>query len=152
DGKPKLHKSGYAKIRQIFDARGRVIERAELDLDDSPIVQGDLPQRTQYEYDDNDQIIRTIYLDDGGREIPIDVIILNVFPGSVAERVQLQPGDRIVTYDGKRPVDVRSFVGLVVSTTGSVAPRVLVVRRDAKLLTFEVPSGRLGVEVGAVRA
>src|SRR5262249_54819282 len=139
DGMPVLAKDGYAKLRQLYDSRSRVIERVWFDVDDRVLLINDLPARIRYEYDDEDRIARKIYLDENGREIPIDVVVVRVVPGSVAERIGLARDDRIVTYDGKRPVDVDNFVNMTVGTAGTSGMRALVIRRGASLLTFEVP-------------
>src|SRR5437899_2205769 len=53
------------------------------------------------------------------RELPAEVVVLSFVSGSVAQRLGLAPGDRIVSYDGKRPTSVDQVVKLVNELSGS---------------------------------
>jgi hypothetical protein len=151
DGKPILPKDGAAKITYKFDARGNEIEQASFGVDGKPIASKDGYARIIYEYDNVGHEIHAAYLDTQDREISIELVALTIFPGSTAERIGLRAGDRIVSYDGKTPVSTQEFVNLATDATGNTS-RVLVVRRGAETVNFEVAPGRLGFQLGTARA
>jgi hypothetical protein len=81
----------------------------------------------------------------------MDLGILQVFPGTVAERIGLAPDDRILSYDGHKPTSVKQFVDAVADASGRRVRR-LVIGRGTDVLQFDLPAGRVGVRVDIVRA
>jgi C-terminal processing protease CtpA/Prc len=80
----------------------------------------------------------------------MQVVIRSVLKGTTAERIGLAPGDRILTYDGKRVSSVTQFPDMVADASGATQRR-LVIRRGSEELTFEVAAGRLGVNIEMAR-
>ncbi len=74
-----------------------------------------------------------------------DVVIAEVFPGTVAERIGLKVGDTLLSYNGRIILNVTVLPYVTNSTHGS--PRKLRLRRDGKEITLTVPPGRLGIRV-----
>ncbi len=73
-----------------------------------------------------------------------DPVVSEIRPGSVAEQVGLQPGDRFVSLDGipvKQFSDVQRYVSVRAGTT-----IVMVMERDGKELTFDVTPKLLDIK------
>ena len=71
-------------------------------------------------------------------------------PGSVAERIGLASGDRLLAYDGEPIKSREQFVAIVTHPEPGVHK--LTVRHADTITTREVPAGRLGVVLLNVRA
>lgn len=73
-----------------------------------------------------------------------DPVVSEIRPGSVAEQVGMQPGDRFVSLDGidvKQFADVQRYVSV-----RSGYPIEMVMERDGEMLSFEVTPERLEIE------
>ena len=57
--------------------------------------------RVVYTFDDSGRQIKATYFDAKNREVPMEIVVLSVVPGSTAQRIGLAPGDRILSYEGK---------------------------------------------------
>jgi len=75
------------------------------------------------------------------------VNIMGVLASSPAERVGLQPGDEIVSYDGKRVFDAQELNELTLGGTSGESV-VVDVRRGGQSLQLVLPRGPLGVMGG----
>jgi hypothetical protein len=151
DGKSTLINVGYASSRQAFDERGNRIELDYFGTDGKPIV---IPMgfaKIAYSFDDVGREIRATYFDAQGREISMQVVVRSVMKGTTAERIGLVPGDRILSYDGKRLSSVTQLVDMVTDASGATRRR-LVIRRGSEELSFEVGAGRLGINTEMARA
>jgi hypothetical protein len=143
---------GYAKATKAYDARGNLIEVARFDAEGKPAINSTSGVWKQtYTYDSRNVEIGAVYFDNFGREIPVDVVFSVIEFGSTAERIGLKPGDRILSYDGRKPTSEDQQISLVTDFSGR-ASRILIVRRGAQILTFEVAPGRLGAKLDVVRA
>jgi PDZ domain len=71
-------------------------------------------------------------------------------PGSVAERIGLASGDRLLAYDGE-PIKSREQL-IAIVTHPEPGVHKLAVRHGDTITTREVPAGRLGVILVNVRA
>ena len=73
------------------------------------------------------------------------VFVRRVLPETTAASLELQPGDRLLSYDG---VDVPSVEGMqkMVNARGA-SMRTLVVDRQGQRISFQVPRGKLGIEM-----
>ena len=137
---------GIARVRRVFDLRGNVIEMETFGVD-GPVnfFMGCCPKMV-HTFDDAGREIKVAYLDAKGREVPMEIIVANVVAGTVAQRLGLAPGDRILSYDGKKPMSVEQVIAWVTDLIGPPA-RVLRIRRGSQILTFKVAPGRLGVNL-----
>jgi len=144
DGKPTLGKLGIARVRRVFDLRGNVTEMEVFGVD-GPVnfFMGCCP-KVVYAFDDSDREIKATFFDAKNREVPTEIVVLNVVPGSMAQGLGLAPGDRILSYDGKKPTSVEHVVKLVTDLTGGPPSRILRIRRGSQVLMFKVGPGRLG--------
>jgi TolA-binding protein len=77
------------------------------------------------------------------------VAVSNVLASSPAARAGLQPGDRIVAYDGRRVFNGGDLVQeTMVAGSGNVVIDVL---RDGAPMQVVLPRGPIGVEIGRIR-
>ena len=135
-----------------YDARGNVVEVARFDAEAKPAASltSGLWKMT-YAYDSRSIQVGAVYFDKLGRELPVDVIFRSIDSGSTAFRIGLMAGDRILSYDGKKPTSEEQQKSLLTDFSGR-ASRILIVRRGAQVLTFEVAPGALGASFEVVRA
>jgi hypothetical protein len=66
-------------------------------------------------------------------------------PDSQGQRLKLQAGDVLVTYDGEPVTDMTSFIYGREHAEPTVGTKPLVIRRQAEELTVEIASGPIGV-------
>lgn len=83
-----------------------------------------------------------------GTDVPeflIGAPVINVVePGSPAQRAGIQPGDQIVTFDGKQKPTWQDVQNTVITSPGRELP--IVIERDGKSLQFTVTPERKGRE------
>ncbi len=85
------------------------------------------------------------YLEANGR--PTQVAISSVFEGSPALAAGLQPGDQIMSYDGRRVFSMDEITALTMQ--GQAGENVVVdISRDGTLMQLAIPRGPLGVTGG----
>ena len=175
DGKPAELRDGEVKVKISYDARGNKIEESLLGIDEKPVGKiattrwsydarnnmisvaylgsdgsptgGDLGAiKIVYAYDRFGREIEARYFDAENKSISVEVVIENIFAGTIAEQIGLSAGDVVFTYDGHRPTSVQQLINAV-SNPSSHEMRTLVIRRGANFVQFEVPAGRLGIEL-----
>ena len=150
DGKPMLHKDGYARWTARYDERGNRVERALFDADDHAVMVDGVGAKARYSYDDNDQLVSVIYLDKNDQVVPVEVEVKEAEPNSTAARIGLKPGDRLLSCDGALLHSKEQFIAL----TGEAHPGLteLTYRRGETTFSVQVPPGQLGVTLANVRA
>ncbi len=74
-----------------------------------------------------------------------EVEVQRVIAGSVAEKIGLQPGDRLLTYASEKLINIRQLVELTGRAETTV--RELSYRRGGQVFTIDVPAGRLGAVI-----
>jgi S1-C subfamily serine protease len=79
---------------------------------------------------------------------PTSINVMGVLASSPAERVGLQQGDEIVSYDGKRVFDIQELNELTLGGTSGESV-VVDVRRNGQNLQLVLPRGPIGVWGGA---
>jgi regulator of sigma E protease len=83
-----------------------------------------------------------------GTDVPeflIGAPVINVVePGSPAQRAGVQPGDQIVSFDGKQKANWQDVQNTVITSPGREIP--IVIERDGKRLQFTVTPERKGRE------
>jgi S1-C subfamily serine protease len=86
-----------------------------------------------------------------GRSTSVNV--MGVLASSPAERVGLQAGDEIVSYDGRRVFDAQELNELTLggaNASGSTSASVVIdVRRNGQSMQIVVPRGPIGIWGGA---
>jgi C-terminal processing protease CtpA/Prc len=129
----------YARLAQQFDARNNKIEEAYYGPDEQLTV------RIETHRDAEGNEIDRRVLGPSGEDFVEAVFVRRVLPGTTAASLELQPGDRLLSYDG---TDVRSVEGMraMVDARGA-AIRTLVVERQGQRISFQVPRGKLGIEM-----
>lgn len=73
-----------------------------------------------------------------------DVLISAVEEGSIAQRAGLQPGDIVVSYGGRRVMELGALEELI-NENESRSPAAIEVNRNGQRLHLQVPNGPLGV-------
>jgi hypothetical protein len=136
--------AGIARLTSEFDARGNLIEYAAFGLDGKSASFPSGMARITWKFDDWGQQTEAHYVDPAGHEVAGHVIISRIFPGTVAEQINLAAGDRIVSYGGRKMTSTRQMIDATTDPRlGN--KRVLNIARGSQNFTFEVPSGRLGI-------
>ena len=137
---------GFAKIVYFRDDQERITEECYLDSKDQPVLNSDLGYaKTVVEYDDKGvMLIVTHYGIDGDR-VPTRPMAAEIVPGGQAKAIGLEPGDTILSYDGKAGLNLATFIRAVqVPGEGSRELRIL---RRGEVLTFQVQPGKLGIRL-----
>jgi S1-C subfamily serine protease len=151
EGEPVLCKdTGAARAVSRYDERGNVVEAAYYGVDGRPILLEYIGARAKYAYDENDQMIGLTYEDEYARNIPLEVEVAEIVPGSTAARIGLEPGDRLLAYSGKILTCKEQLIASVTQPGPDL--RTLTMRRGEETMAFQVPPGRLGVNIRNVRA
>lgn len=171
DGRLLMQPGGYAVGRAEYDAQNRMTmlafydDQDRLTLDegrgfavkrwafaeaDGGVVETLLDDNTQIivrietRRDGEGEIVRRI-LGPSGEAFVEAVFVRRVLPDSTAESLALQPGDRLVSYDG---IDVRSPEDMQTMVNArEPAVRILVIERNGQRLSFAVPRGIIGIEM-----
>ena len=92
-------------------------------------------------YDDLGRKTKLEYLDTNGTPVLTRVMIDKVEPDSKSQRIGLQVGDLILSYDGEEVANIHVFNEL--ELVKGERPRELTIQRDGKVLSLDVPPGRL---------
>ena len=111
-GRPTRSKDGYAKVTSKFDERGNMTEAAYFDEQGRPILHKDGYTRLTKEYDAEGDPLNVTYYGLDGNPITTHLMATEIVPGGQAKAIGLEPGDIILSYDGKaglnrRPLSVR---------------------------------------------
>jgi len=84
------------------------------------------------------------YLEALGR--PSSVAVTQVFPGSIAASVGIQPGDKIVGYNNRRIFNMGELLAMGTETRTANGRYLVEVERDGEILKIPVPGGSLGIK------
>jgi PDZ domain len=164
DGKSATGKDGVGRMTMAYDERGNEVESEYFSVDDQGrdvvatlrdadgqvVLIDDIGDKVKYSYADGDQPIAVTYLDEHDKIIPVEVEVNEIVADSVAARLGLAPGDRLLSYAGEKLRSIQQLIFLT-GKAGADA-RKLVYRRGKKTVTIDVPPGRLGTGVINVRA
>jgi hypothetical protein len=136
-----------------YDAGDRVIRESSVDALGQPAMYKPFGIRVaeiRYRYNPANEQSGTTYVDEHGRIIPVEVECQTINPGSAAERIGLAAGDRLLRYDDQPIQSTPQFIAIV----DHAAPGVhkLTVRHSGATTTYEVPRGKLGVNISDVLA
>jgi hypothetical protein len=69
DGKPALHKDGYARFTRVYDARGNVIVTACFGVDGKPVLHADGYARSTRVYDTRGNVVEVAYFGVDGKPV-----------------------------------------------------------------------------------
>ena len=141
---------GFARWVSLYDVRGNGVEIRYFDDDNKAMkIIGD-SIKIRYSYDQSNQRISDVYLDEHDVAIPVEVEITGVYANSTAAKIGLQLGDRLLSYNGEKLGSVDQLIAL----TGNARPgtKELGYRRGETTFAVQVPPGRLGADVANVRA
>jgi hypothetical protein len=148
--KPVQDADGVAKYTNKYDGRGYVIEEAYFGLDGKPTLHKDGYSKFTVRYDRHG-LRQLTFRDLQDREIPIAVLVETVLPGSQAERIGIQQGDHLNSYDGQKLSSFQHLIALV-DKARIIGSRVLTVQRKSETINFNVQPGTIGVRLRNVRA
>jgi serine/threonine protein kinase len=144
DGQPAPHKDGYARCTARYDDRGNRTETAYFDVSDKPALHKDGFAKLTWHYDDQYQPRDVTAFGVDGKPVRLQVSIQALEPGGTAERLRLQVGDVLVSYDGKEITSHVQFNHQCRQPGEPTALRKLTVLRAGRTLDFSVPPGPLG--------
>lgn len=139
---------GVARYLYSYDAQDRLIEENHLDaLGHAAVLKqlGAPVSRIRYSYNAANVQVDEAYYDEQGSRIPVEVKCQQVFPGGVAQRLGLLPGDRLLRYDDVAIQSTAQFVAVV--RYANPGMHRLSVRRGAAIRTLDVPGGKLGFTI-----
>jgi len=137
---------GSAKRRWSY-AAGRIIERSDLDVNGNPVRNAYGYSTVRYSYDEHGRETGRVLVDTDGRTLPFKVSVDRMAPGSVAEESGLRAGDLVVAYDGQTVSTSDQFMNKLELFSGDRS-RELRIERDQRVLSLDVPPGRLhGLEL-----
>jgi hypothetical protein len=147
---PTLTSNGIAGYREAFDDPGNRTEIAYFGADGRPILQRDGYARLTVVYDELGWESESRYFDEQNRELTFEIVVRAAVPGSMAQRIELVPGDHLLSCDGRKLASVRQAQALIADDANK-GLRSLTVRRGQQALSFEVPAGFLGVTMAMER-
>jgi hypothetical protein len=148
-GAPKVLKpAGFAIEKRTYDRdRGLLAERAFFDETGRPMVSARGYARVSYVYDDSGREISRLFRNLTGGDVVVRPTVFRVVPDSNSARLGFREGDRIVAYDGESTSDEEDFRSRLELVKGE-RPREIRVARDGRVLSIDVPAGRLwGLEL-----
>ncbi len=129
-----------------YDDRGNVVDKTYFGIDGKPAACSSGYARVTAEFDSDSRQIALAYFDADGKRLPHRVTVVEVIPGSQAERLGLKPGDTLIRYDKKDVIGTAAFIQGRALEHGD-QPRELEIRRDDQTLTVPVKPGQLGVQI-----
>jgi YD repeat-containing protein len=149
DGKPVVEKDGVAaRITSRYDERGNLLQRTFFGIDGTPST-GRFGAEVRYDYDyghHHNEVIGATYFDDRGRIIAVEARIDEIVPGSTAEHMGFVLNDVLLAYDGEPIKSAEQWLFLIVKDAKPGVHK-LTVRRSGKIMTYEVPAGRMGIHI-----
>jgi hypothetical protein len=132
---------GYAEVRLAYDNYGNVREASYFDSNGRAGRGAYGYAKQKIVYDDLQREIARTYLDENDKPVSTQVAVIEVTPDSKAQRLGLQEGDIILTYDGEEVVNFRKFEDL--ETARSERQRELKILRNGNMLVIMIDPGRL---------
>ncbi|MGH8591023.1 MAG: hypothetical protein ACREXX_17360, partial [Gammaproteobacteria bacterium] len=142
DGSPVVPKKfGFAKARRTYSTRGKLSQISYFDPNDRLVRGANGYATAKTSYDELGRETKREFYDVGGVPVSTRVTIDKVEPDGKAQRVGLQEGDAVLGYDGAEVADTHVFSEL--ELVKGERPRQVTIQRDGRVLSVEVPPGRL---------
>ena len=120
-------------------------EEAYFDEDGRPTRHKDGYARLTKEYDGEGDPLNITYYGIDGDPITTHLMAEEIDPGGQAEAIGLEPGDTILSYDGKDGLNLATFTRAVQAP--GEGTRELRILRRGEVLTFQVQPGKLGIRL-----
>lgn len=149
DGEPILRKEdGWTSRKDMYDDRGNLVEVTLFDAKGRLVRNGQGWAKVTLVYNELSRATGRTYFDEKNQAVQTRVFVRDIETKSKAERIGLQKGDLIHSYDGKDPVNEYVFEQELLPSKGD-RPRELKVLRNGKDLTFLIDPGQIdGLTVG----
>lgn len=142
DGARVVHRNyGYAEVRLAYDNQGNVRESSYFDSNGRAGRGTYGYTKRKLVYDDLQREIARTYVDENDKPVRTQVVVIEVTPDTKAQRLGLQEGDIILTYDGEEVVNWRTFQDF--ETARSERQRELKILRNGNMLLIMIDPGRL---------
>jgi serine/threonine protein kinase len=147
DGQPRANAWGYARVLMRYDEHGNEVETRYLGAD-GKLTQGVKGYaRVVRTFDDRGNLRETTYYDVDGNQVHPQVVVAGVSTGSQAEQIGLQAGDVLLSHAGNPVTSAVHFTAGQKARRGGSGPEEWRVRRNGRVLAFQVPRGALGLRV-----
>ena len=171
-GQPTRHKGGYTRLTKEYDERGRLARQMEWGYDGSngftralarydergnmveanfldeagrPARHKDGYARLTKQYDEEGALLNITYYGIDGDPVTTHLMVAEIVPDGQAKAIGLEPGDIILSYDGKDGLNQTTF-NRAVQAPGE-GTRELHILRHGAVLTFQVQPGKLGIGI-----
>jgi YD repeat-containing protein len=140
-----------ASIARTTDDKGRLCEETYHGSNGKLVRNRHGQARVTIAYDDKSAPLSRSYFDESGKPLATRVVVQKVLPDTQAERLKLQVGDILVSYDG-RPLN--QVMDLPTWPAGNARKdnrsRLLVILRKGETITVKVAAEPLGVNLADV--
>src|SRR5262249_45211289 len=143
---PIAHDDGNAGWNANYDWRGNMTEMTYVGTEGQPIMMKWGYASWRADFNDRGTLVHSSYFDARGKPVRVHVTVVEIVPDSQAERLGLQAGDVLVTYDNREVTDIAAFIAGRADEKGSKTHE-LQVLRDGKTLGFRVVPGMLGATI-----
>jgi S1-C subfamily serine protease len=135
-----------ACLTRTTDDKGRLREEACHDAGGRLVRNKQGYARCTIAYDARGNSARS-YFDVDGKALATRVVVRQVLPGGQAERLKLQAGDVLQSYDGRPLKQVADFLRWRQAEAQTDHSRPLVLLRQGEAMTVQVAPGPLGVSL-----
>jgi YD repeat-containing protein len=140
-----------AWITRTVDDKGRVCEETYHGSDGRLVRNKHGQARLTIAYDEKGTARSRSYFDENGKPLTTQVVVQRVLPNTQADRLKIQVGDILLSYDG-RPL--KQLLDLPTWPAGKARkdnrPRLLVILRKGETITVKVAAEPLGVNLADV--
>lgn len=140
-------RAGWARERQKYDARNRLVETSYWTAAGRPALYRDGYARVTVTYDDDGNVVDGAFFNLSNKPVAVHVVVMLVFDGWQGKAVGLHAGDVIESYDGMPVVNVYRFKQVRDAEHEGDRRHPLVVVRNGQRLTVLVHAGDLGVRL-----
>ena len=144
DGKPGLHKNGFAKVAYKYYDRATLTEEAYFGTDGKPTNNTEGYAKISPMVDTQGKQTGVAYFDKEGKKLRTHLVIKKVVPGTQAERLGLKAGDVLATSEGEEFVDLLSNQQEEEKLRKKGVRDALTFRRDGKPFTIHPKPGVVG--------
>jgi C-terminal processing protease CtpA/Prc len=138
---------GFAIRKDTFDDRGNRTVEEFYDPNVKPTLHKNCYHKLVATFDRLGQTTSITAFDTAGKPLRLEVFVTEVVPGGPSERLGIQVGDVLRTYDGKEVHDQAAFLYQRRLDNDPSAMKKLTIERSGKMLEFSIAPGILGIRM-----